>query len=180
MINLEKPAQQQINQRALNTKIKILKQTHDINITESLLPITKKLEQVDKFTKESGKILKWTNSEDETPQLAIEIVRNDIQSGVLYNTSLENTLTNVKKQKGFSSIDEGPNGDIFWINVCIEILGDSSLKIDNDVYDTSENLQNVFTIIPDKPLKMLNGIDRVQYQNLLKSLNFIDYIPKPG
>ena len=44
MINLRKLAQQQKNERALNIKNKILKQTHDIKLAESLSPITKRLD----------------------------------------------------------------------------------------------------------------------------------------
>ena len=40
LINLRKIAEQQKNQRALEIKKRILKQTHDIKLAESLLPIT--------------------------------------------------------------------------------------------------------------------------------------------
>ena len=42
LISLRKLAEQQKNQRALKIKIRILKQTHDIKLAESLSPITKK------------------------------------------------------------------------------------------------------------------------------------------
>ena len=41
--SLRKLAQQQKNERALKIKSRILKQTHDIKLAESLSPITKKL-----------------------------------------------------------------------------------------------------------------------------------------
>ena len=41
--NLRKPAEKQKNQRAKKNKIRILKQTHDVKLAESLSPITKKL-----------------------------------------------------------------------------------------------------------------------------------------
>ena len=53
--NLRKLAEQQKNQRALKIKIIILKQTHDIKLAESLTPITKKL---DTINKSSNKIRK--------------------------------------------------------------------------------------------------------------------------
>ena len=43
MINLRKLAEQQKNQRALKIKNRILKQTHDHNLAESLSPITQKI-----------------------------------------------------------------------------------------------------------------------------------------
>ena len=43
LINLRKLAAQQKEQRALKIKKRILKQTHDIKLAESLSPITKKI-----------------------------------------------------------------------------------------------------------------------------------------
>ena len=43
LYNLRKLADQQRNQRPLKTKNRILKQTHDIKLAESLAPITKKI-----------------------------------------------------------------------------------------------------------------------------------------
>ena len=51
LMNLRKLADQQKNQRALKIESRILKQTDDIKLAESLSPITKKLEEVDKSNK---------------------------------------------------------------------------------------------------------------------------------
>ena len=59
--NLRKLAEQQENERALNIKNRILKQTHDVKLAESLSPITKKLDEVNKSTKELGEIVKESN-----------------------------------------------------------------------------------------------------------------------
>ena len=57
MINLRRLAQQQKEQRALKIKNRILKQTHDEKLAESLSPITKKLDEVNKSINESFKQL---------------------------------------------------------------------------------------------------------------------------
>ena len=62
MINLRKLADQQKNQRAEKIKNRILKQTHDEKLAESLSPITKKLDEVNKTTQEVGDIMKQTSS----------------------------------------------------------------------------------------------------------------------
>ena len=54
LINLLKLAEQQKEQRALKITNRILKQTHDDKLAESLSPITKKLEEVNKSTKKIG------------------------------------------------------------------------------------------------------------------------------
>ena len=50
LINLRKLAEQQKNQRALKIKNRILKQTHDIKLAESLSPITKRIDEVKETT----------------------------------------------------------------------------------------------------------------------------------
>ena len=117
--NLRKLADQQKEQRALKIKNRILKQTHDEKLAQSLSPITDKLGEVIKeSTQNLGNVIKENN----TPQLAIEntpqpVIENsqlpiendqdDTQLGILYDVSLENTLTNMKdKQKGFFKIEE--------------------------------------------------------------------------
>ena len=53
LIILRKLADQRKNQRALKIKNRILKQTHDIKLAESLSPIIKKLDEVNKSTQKS-------------------------------------------------------------------------------------------------------------------------------
>ena len=48
LISLSKSAEQWNNQRAIRSKIKFLKQTHDKNIADTFTSITKKIEEVDK------------------------------------------------------------------------------------------------------------------------------------
>ena len=55
LINLRKLAQQQKEQRALKIKNRILKETHDVKLAESLSPITKKLDKINKSTKKNKK-----------------------------------------------------------------------------------------------------------------------------
>ena len=75
--NLRKLAQQQKEQRALKIKNRIFKQTHDIELAESLSPITKKLDEVNKSTKKVDDISKESNSENENNH---EIVPVEIES----------------------------------------------------------------------------------------------------
>ena len=51
LINLRKLAEQQRNQRAEKIKNRILKQTHDVKLAESLSPVTKKLVEGKKLLK---------------------------------------------------------------------------------------------------------------------------------
>ena len=51
LINLRKLAEQQTNERARKIKNRILKETHDIKLAESLSHITKKSDSVNKKNK---------------------------------------------------------------------------------------------------------------------------------
>ena len=63
LTNLRKIAEQQKNQRALKTKNRILKQTHDIKLAESLSPLTKNLEEKKESTLKVGEVIKDLISE---------------------------------------------------------------------------------------------------------------------
>ena len=115
MINLRKLAEQQKNQQALKIKNRILRQTHDIKLPESLSPITKRLDEVKETTQKLGDV----NKESNTPQRAIEnthnallIEKEQIHLGVIYETSLENTLNDMKNNIGFFNIEERDYGAI--------------------------------------------------------------------
>ena len=158
MINLRKLAEQQKEQRAHKIKNRILKQTHDIKLAESLSPITKKL---DKTTKKLGDVIEESTQnvgnvikENNTPQLGIEntptiqpaIENTRTQPGVLYNVSLENTITNMKeKEKGFLKIGEEKNGQRYWNEIPVDTSGDSSVEINGINFKITPNRQNVFT-----------------------------------
>ena len=59
--NLRKLAEQQKKQRAVKTKNRNVKQTHDIKLAESLSPTTKKLEEVVKTAKKLGEVIDLKN-----------------------------------------------------------------------------------------------------------------------
>ena len=68
LINLRKLAEKQKNNRAEEIHKKGLKQTHDIKLAESISPITKKIDEVNKTTKKLGDVIKESNSENENYQ----------------------------------------------------------------------------------------------------------------
>ena len=200
LINLRKLAQQQKEQRALKNKNRILKQTHDNKLADSLLPITTRLDLVENNKGEKiGEVIKKsqqetsaienTQTQQETP--AIEntqtqpetpaIENTQTQPGVLYEVSLENTLTNMKeKEKGFFKIREAKNGQRYWNGIPVEISGDSSVEIKDIYFNITHNLQNVFTDTTGKSLKKLDKKENQIYKKLLNILSYENYKPKSG
>ena len=92
--NLRKLADQQKEQRALKIKNRILKQTHDTKLAESLSPITKELK---KSTKKISEVIKESNSENENNQ---EIVPVEVES------EDENIQTNLRALPNSSMFSE--------------------------------------------------------------------------
>ena len=83
LINLRKLAEQQKEQRALKIRNKILKQTHDKKLAESLSPITEKLDEVNKTTEESLSPI--------TKQLAKLDKKSEVIDGNTQTPAIENT-----------------------------------------------------------------------------------------
>ena len=81
------------------------------------------------------------------------------------------------KKQGFCKIEERTSGDIFWNGFPVEKLGGNKLKINEDVYNKSDDLQNVFTKTSNIPLKKLNDKDKEMNKNISESLDFKIYKP---
>ena len=187
LINLRKLSQQQKEQRALKIRNKILKETHDIKLAESLSPITKKL---DETTKKLGEVIK--ESQPKTPQIAIAntqtpaientttsqllpIENERIQPCVMYETSLENTLNNMENNSGFFNIEETDDGEIFRNGFSVEKRGGNKLKINGKIHNITPIIQKVLTETSNIPLKKLNDKDNDIFINILESLDFENY-----
>ena len=195
--NLRKLANQQKNERAQQIRNKILKQTHDKKLSESLSPITKRLDLVENNKGEKiGELIK--KSEQETSQLAIENTQTQTETpqlpiennptahqpeenneGVIYNVELENTLNNMEKIAGFFKIEERDNGDVFWNGFPVEKIGGNKIKINENVFIT-RGIQKVLTDTSNIPIKKLNDQDREIFNNILESHDFKNYKPVRG
>ena len=111
MINLSKLADQQKNERALKIKNRILKQTHDVKLAESLSPITKKLDEVNRSTQQSlSPIDKKLDTINESTQKVGEIIQ---EKNSYPDTLFEDTLDKMKNNIGFFNIEEKEDGENF-------------------------------------------------------------------
>ena len=177
LINLRKLAEQQKNQRALKIKNRILKQTHDDKLAESLSPITKKLDEVKNSVNESinestKQLVKKSNIVDENTQTpAIENITG--------TQSLRDTLTLMKKSKNFFKLQENPDGKIFWNKIPIIALGDTRVSIKGKEFDIKPNIQNYFTNTR-LTTKRMNDEDKSTVFDIFKNVGFYDNIPKIG
>ena len=178
LINLRKLAEQQKNQRAEKNKNRILKQRYDVNLAESLSPITKKLDDINKSTKQIGDINK--KSQPETPQLAIENTPTTHQprennEGGIYHVELENTLNKMKVITGFLKTHYDRQRGWMLKKYPIIMLGETEVEINDNKYNITPGLQKVFTQTSNIPLKKSNDQEREIYKNIAKDLNFENY-----
>ena len=88
LINLRILAEQQKEQRAIKSKNRILKQTHDDKLAESLSPITKRLDSIENNKGEKiGEIIKKSESESESP--AIQNTQTQPETPAIENTQTQ-------------------------------------------------------------------------------------------
>ena len=156
LINLRKLVEQQKNQRASKIKSRVLKETHDIKIAESLSPITKRLDEVKETTQKIGDVIK--KSQPETIQLAIENTPThqsiENNEGKIYDVQLENTLKNTENNKtGFFKTYHHSRGGWMWNGYPFKLLRGTEVEIKDKKIDKTSNLQKVFTQTSNIPLK---------------------------
>ena len=179
LINLRKLAEQQKEQRALKIRNKILKQTHDKKLAEYLSPITEKLDEVNKTTKESlSPITKQLAKLDKKS----EVIDGNTQTPAIENTnisrSLLDTLAFMKTSKNFFKLTED-SGKVYWNGEYIEPLRDNRIRIKNREYDISPDIQTYFTKTK-LTTQFLDNFEKETVFEILKDVGFYDNIPKIG
>ena len=162
-IIVSKLAGEQKNQRAIELKNRTSKQTHDINLAESLPPINKNLEEVNQSTKQLGEVIKESTSNNKTPQLAIQNITS--------TQSLRDTLSFMKKSKNISKQDGKPNGGVFWSNILTKPLREKRIIIKDGEYNISPVIQEKFTNAK-LTTKTMNHEDKSTVYDILKNTGF--------
>ena len=94
---------------------------------------------------------------------------------IIYDTSLENTLSNMKKQKRSVDVEKRDTGEIIWNGFRFEKVGGNKLEIIEKNYNISDDLQIVVANTSNILLKKLKDIDREIYKKSLESHDFENY-----
>ena len=168
--NLRKLANQEKNERARKIKNKILKETHDIKLAESLSPITKKLNEVNESAKKSLAPIndKLDTINDSTIKVG-DIIRESTSSALLKDTfrSLENQSDNALKIVK----DEANNMSI--LNKPIKSLGDNRILLDNNkVYDLSNEMHKALSNSSYTGKSMRDNDDQLKLYNFLTDVGY--------
>ena len=182
LINLRKLAEQQKNQRALKIKNRILKQTHVIKLAESLSPITKKIEEVNKSTKILGDVIKETNSENENNQeiVPVEIESEDenIQTNLralpnssIFSDLMTKTLGLLMSSPNSLRIKPSPSGPTF-LGVPIYTLGGDKLRIRDNDYELTPEIYKALSYTGYTGETMKNENDILMMNNIINDLGY--------
>ena len=180
--NLRKLAEQQKNQRALKIKNRILKETHDIKLAESLSPITKKLDKINKSTKKIRKVIAPSNSESENNQeivpFEIESEDENIQTNLralpnssMFSDQMKKTLGRLMSSANSLKIDTTPSGATI-VGVPIITLGGDKLRIQGNDYDLTPDIYKALSFTGYDGKTMKNENDILMLNNIIKDLRY--------
>ena len=180
--NLRKLAQQQKNQRAIKFKKRILKQSHDVKLAESLSPITKKLEEVNKSTKKISEVIKESNSENEINQeiVPVEIESEDenfqtnlraLPNSSMFSDQMKKTLGRLMSSVNSLKIDTTPSGAII-LGVPVYPLGGDRIQIKDNIYDLTPEIYKALSFTGYDGKNMKNENDILMLNNITRDLGY--------
>ena len=185
MINLRKLAEQQKNQRAEKIRNRILKQTHDVKLAESLSPITKKLEEVNKSTKKLGDVIKDSNSENENNHQIVPVeIESDNSEGdntntkvkalpnsSLFSDSMTITLGKLMSSLNSLKIKSSPSGATI-LGVPIYTLGGDKLRVRDNDYELTPEIYRALSYTGYTGKSMKKESDILMMSNILNELGY--------
>ena len=161
--NLRKLADQQKNQRAIKIKNRILKQTHDVKLAESLSPITKKLDEVNKSTQEVGDKIKESNS-----KIDLEALPNSSN----FSNSMREMIGSLMRSKNSlrNTQDESHRANI--LGVPIQISGADTIKINENIYELTPEIYKALSDTGYTGKDMKNESDILMMDNIIRDLGY--------
>ena len=164
--NLRKLAEQQKNERALKIKNRILKQTHDIKLAESLSPITKKLDTINENTKKISEVIKESNSEK-----IIKALPNSSQ----FSVSMREMLGSLMNSKNSLKITQDDLGRANILGAPIQISGADTMKINENIYELTPEIYNALSDTGYTGKNMRNESDILMMNNIINDLGYTGY-----
>ena len=179
MINLRKLAQQQKEQRALKIKNRILKETHDIELAESLSPITKELK---KSTKKISEVINPSNSENENNQeiVPVEVESEDenIQTNLkalpnssMFSDQVTKTLGRLMSSANSLKIKSTPSGATI-LGVPIYTIGGDTIQIKDNIYDLTPEIYKALSYTGYEGKNLKNENDILMLYNIINDLGY--------
>ena len=190
LINLRKLAEQQKEQRAAKIKNRILNETHDIKLAESLSPITKRLDKVNKSTKKISKVIKESNSEStnnhEIVPVEIESENENIQTNLralpnsfMFRDQMSKTLGRLMSSLNSLKIKHSPSGATI-LGVPIKTLGGDRIQAKDNIYDLTPEIYNALSDTGYTGKNMKKENDILMMYNIINDLGYTGIGDKPS
>ena len=161
--NLRKLANQQKNERIRKIKNRILKQTHDVKLAESLSPITKKLDKINESTQNLGNVIKESNFEK-----IIKALPNSSQ----FSDSMRQMLGSLMNSKNSLKITQDESGRANILGVPIQISGADTIKINENIYELTSEIYNALSDTGYTGKTMKNESDILMMNNIIRDLGY--------
>ena len=178
-LNLRTLAQQQKEERALKIKNRILKQTHDVKLAESLSPIIKKLDEVNESTQELGDVIKKLQPSQNIKTI---LQNSESQTPAIDNTStsqsIRDTLSFTKRSKTFFKLEQ-EGKKVIWNKIPIIPQGENRVSIKGKEFDIKPNIQNYFTNTR-LTTKNMDNEDKLTVYDILKKTGFYSMMHTKG
>ena len=144
LINLRKLAEQQKNQRAIKIKNRILKQTHDVKLAESLSPITKKLDEVNKSAQES--LLPFTRKLDTVNESIKESnPENNKEIAITPSILLEDTLKSLSGTPTSLKLNKDNEDNLSILGVALKSFGGDKIQVSDNIYEFTPELHRALS-----------------------------------
>ena len=161
--NLRKLAIQQKNEQANKIKNRILKQTHDVKLAESLSPITKKLDTINESTQKVSDIIKESNS---------KIDLKSLPNSSKFSNSLRQMIGSLMNSRNSLKITQGESGRANILGVPIHISEGDTIKINEIVYELTTEIYKALTYTTYTGNSMKDENDILMMYNIIRDIGY--------
>ena len=159
---LRKLAEQQRNERALKNKNRILKQTHDVKLAESLSPITKRLDTINESTKKLDDVIEKSNS-----KIDLKSILNNPQ----YGREMQEMIGSLMRSHNSLKLIQDESGKGTISGVPIQISSDS-IKTNENIYKLTPEVYKALSNPLYTGKTMENENDILMMYNIIRDLGY--------
>ena len=172
--NLRKLAKQQKEQRAIKIKNRILKQTHDIKLSESLSPITKKLDEVNKSTRESLLPIneKLDTINESTQKVSNIIKESNSENEIIPSTLLKDTFESLKNTNTSLKLNKNEDGDYKILDTIIKPIGHDKILVNGNIYEFTPEIYKALSKTSYTGKSMKDIDDKKTLYNFLRDIEY--------
>ena len=166
--NLCKLAEQEKEQRALKIKNRIIKQTHDVKLAESLSPITKKLDEVSKpITQKLDDINENTQKVSEESNF-----ENNKEIVTIESNLLKDTFKYLSESSNSLKLNTDKNDNLSILDTPLKSLGGDRVQVYDNIYEFTPQIHKALSNPSYTGKSMRDENDRRNLYNFLTDIRY--------